>query len=115
MSYDIIWRSGEPWRDLTDEVRAVGTATVVSLRGAKRYLDAHNDKTARMATLAARALPGDEVWVPLGAWELTPCGFEAGNGDFWTVGTPPWLVMAGLAPTSGESSGYGTQPALGAG
>jgi hypothetical protein len=36
---DIIWVAGERWRDLTNDVMSAGSATIVTIREATRYLE----------------------------------------------------------------------------
>jgi len=93
---DIIWKAGDAWRDLTDDVRAAGTATAISLHGTARYIDAEHGRQARFPTMKAGVFACDGHWLPLGDWSLTPCGLVTEAPDHWSRGTPLRLVLAGF-------------------
>ena len=92
----IIWKDGDCWRDLTDDSEAAGTATVVSLAGATRYIDFEVGEQCRVASVRARPMPGDEEWLPFEAWRLTPCGLVTGHEGRRAHSMPLWLVLAGF-------------------
>jgi hypothetical protein len=90
-----IWRSGEQWRDLTDDVVQVGVVTVVSRSGTMRILDTARGRQVRLAMLQAHRRPTDGEWTELGRWRLTPCGLVMIGLTAWSLGTPLWLVAEG--------------------
>ena len=92
----IIWKDGDRWRDLTDDAEAAGTATVVNLDGATRYLNLEVGEQCRVASVQARPLPDDETWAPFDAWRLTPCGLVTGHEGRRAHSMPLWLVLAGF-------------------
>ena len=93
---DIIWEDGDTWRDLTDDVRAIGVATVVSLHGATRFIEADRGRQVRVPGQVAHAADFDGRWLPLGDWQLTPCGAVTLHLDHWSCGTRLRLVLAGF-------------------
>ena len=95
---DIIWKDGDAWRDLTDEVRAAGAATAISLHGTARFIDVEHGRQARFPTPKAGLFVCDSCWLPLGDWSLTPCGFVTEASDHWSRGTRLRLVLAGFVP-----------------
>jgi hypothetical protein len=92
---DLIWRSGEPWRDLTDDVAQIGVVTVVSRSGTTRILDVKHGRQVRLAMLQAHRWPSDGEWSELGRWRLTPCGLVMIGPESWALGTPLWFVAEG--------------------
>jgi hypothetical protein len=90
-----IGRSGEQWRDLTDDVVQVGVVTVVSRSGTMRILDTARGRQVRRAMLLGHTWPTDGEWTELGRWRLTPCGLVMIGPESWALGTPLWLVAEG--------------------
>ena len=93
---DILWKDGDAWRDLTDEVSAAGAATAISLHGTARFIDVEHGRQARFSDLSAHDMDCDGEWLPLGDWSLSPCGFVTEAPDHWSRGTPLRLVLAGF-------------------
>ena len=95
---EVIWQDGDKWRDLAGDIRAAGSATVVSLRATTRLLDVANGRQLRVPSSAAHVMDLDLQWVSLGNWAITPCGLAIDAAEYWAGGTPLRLVLAGLVP-----------------
>ena len=92
----VIWQDGDEWRDLVPDVRAAGAVTTVSRRGTARYVDVTLGRQVRVPHPDGHMMGHDRMWVPLGYWELTPCGLVLEHADHWARGSPLRLVLAGL-------------------
>lgn len=120
----VIWRSGDPWRDLADDLDGRAGVTVISRSGTARFLDLAGGRHNRLPLEDGRPMWLDTQWRPLevgsgpGGWEttITPCGPNIVGVLDWAASTPLWAVLDGLwsaAPDIGGTTDW-TDTSLGA-
>jgi hypothetical protein len=119
----VLWRSGDPWRDLVADLAELHAVTVISRSGAARFLDLVGGRHNRLALEGGHVMWCDTHWRPLepapgpAGWALsiTPCGLNLLGVLDWAAGTPLWAVLEGLwtaAPTIGGHADW-TSTAIG--
>lgn len=91
----VVWRSGQSWRNLTEDVRDLAV-TVVSRSGAVRLLDLRASLHDRRPLEGGHQMLLDGVSRPLESFTLTPCGLQVIDSVDWAVGTRVWIVVEGL-------------------
>jgi hypothetical protein len=94
----VLWRSGDDWRNMTDEVRAVDAVTIVSRSGAARFLDLERRRHDRRPLEGGDRMCFDGVWRPLEGINVTPCGTDVFGALDWAKGTPIWIVVTDIHP-----------------
>lgn len=100
----VLWRSGDPWRDLGQDLDGVDAVTVISRSGTARFLDLAAGRHNRLGLEGGHAMWLDSQWRPLdfgpgpGGWAIaiTPCGLNVLGGFDWAMGTSLWAVLEGL-------------------
>lgn len=94
---ETVWTSGDPWRDLTEELDDLGDWTAISRSGTARLV--RNRQTIRMPLEGGNRLVLDGQWNPVARLIVTPCGivYDGLLGD-WSVGTQLWVVLTGVQP-----------------
>jgi hypothetical protein len=94
----VLWRSGDDWRNLTDEVRASHAVTIVSRSGAARFLDLERRLHDRRPLEGGHRMRFDATWRPLEAFKVTLCGTNVFGAADWAKGTPIWIAITGIHP-----------------
>ncbi len=93
-----IWRSGDPFRNLTSDALSADAVTVISRSGAARLLDIEHHRHDRIPFEGGRRMMFDGTWRPLRSVRLTPCGLDVDGYEDWARGTPLWAAVTGLHP-----------------
>lgn len=100
--FDVLWRLGDQWRRLDDEIVAAEVVTVISCSGTARIIEADRGEFTRHLRVPPEggdALHGDHVWRPMAAGAFTPCGSTIVEpGGVTPMGTPLLAVITGSHP-----------------
>lgn len=94
-----IWTTGDPWRNLTAELAAAGSVTLLTKNGTAHILEAKGGvwRWARVPKDGGHLMPGDLVWhTLLTESHVTPCGARMDTTATWHVTTPIVLGVAGV-------------------
>jgi len=93
----MLWVRGEPWRELSDELRAT-LVTVVTANGSSRVLALAEGWQQRVPLIDGHHMARDLRRQPLNEIVFaSPCGVhtETGLGQGWHLTTPVLAVIAG--------------------
>jgi hypothetical protein len=97
-SPQVIWRLGQPWRDLTPEVEALPAVTAVSLHGTARIMVPAGWQV-RIPLEGGHVMWRDLVRHPMSTMSITPCGVSTNDSmGGWHQTSRLILVLAGEHP-----------------
>lgn len=96
----VLWRLGDPWRDLLPEIASSSeTIQVVSGQGSVRHVNVLNRWQLRVAGPGGAFIRGDGIMTDLASVSVaTPCGIITwGHGpDSWSASTVLLLVATDI-------------------
>lgn len=96
----VLWRVGDPWRDLRPELDGSSeTLVAVTSHGSVRAVSLEQNRQIRLPAEGHSRIDGDYRWMPLeGVPVLTPCGVVTWGytASSWSASTS--LVVAFFGP-----------------
>lgn len=91
---DVLWRVGDQWRELNEDLHRVREATLLTMHGSVHLLDLNEWRQLRIRH--GERMSDDDRWWILGTIEATPCGLHSTiRGGSWHSTGRLRLVVAG--------------------